>query len=62
MFRMTILLFGILSTVGAIFFLLFFILEVSGISQLVIALALLSSASLGAVIGYFMTRIVQVGV
>lgn len=62
MFRLTILLFGIVSTVTLVFFILFFLIEVHGLSNLMIWLCLLSSASLGAVIGYFMTRIIKVGV
>lgn len=62
MFRVTILLFGIISTVAFVFFLLFFILEIEDMSQLLIWLWLFSSISLGAVIGYFMTRIIKVGV
>lgn len=62
LFRITIMLFGIVSAVASISFLLFFILEINDLSQTMIWLCLLSAASIGTIIGYFLTKIIRVGV
>ena len=63
MFKATIVLFGIVSTVGLVFFCLYFIFEVNNkMPEWLSWVAFLNSCCVGAVIGYFMTKIIKIGV
>lgn len=62
MFNITIVLFGVFSTVSLIFILIFVVFNVRKMSQLVIWFILGISISIGFVIGYFMTKIAKIGV
>jgi hypothetical protein len=61
-FKATIFLIGIISVVAFVFILLFFILEIDDLSQSMIWLCLLSSISIGSIVGYFLTKMMRIGV
>ena len=63
MFKITIVLFGIISTVTFVFFVLYFVFEVSQkMPEWLSWVIFLNSCCVGAVIGYFMTKIIKIGV